>query len=86
MKNGIYRNKYDIFNEIKTFLLIFICYLITIINPISWIVYIIIYKIGTTAGEDKNTIRMVSQWISFLISTFSYIILIGYLIFKVIEY
>ena len=82
MKNGIYKNKYNILNEIRTLFLIFICYLITIINPISWIVYIILYKIGTTAGEDKNTIRMTSQWFSFLISIFSYIILIGYLIYK----
>lgn len=82
MKNGIYKNKYNILNEIRTLFLIFICYLITIINPISWIVYIILYKIGTTAGEDKNTIRITSQWFSFLISIFSYIILIGYLIYK----
>jgi glycosyltransferase involved in cell wall biosynthesis len=55
MKNGIYRNKYDIFNEIKTFLLIFICYLITIINPISWIVYIIIRSNGIVlAITDKQ--------------------------------
>lgn len=85
MKNGIYKNKYNIFNEIKTMFLISVCYLVTIINPISWIVYMILYKIGTIAGEDKNTIRMASQWFSFLISIFSYIILIGYLIYKGIK-
>lgn len=82
MKGGIFKKEYSVWNEIKKLILIFIGFIITIINPISWVVYLILYKIGTVAGEDKNTIRITSQWFSFLISIFCYIILIGYLIYK----
>jgi hypothetical protein len=81
MKNGIFKNEHSILGEVKVLSLIFIGYIVTIINPISWLVYLIIYKLGSSAGETKNTIRMASQWFSFLVSSLSYVVLIGYLIY-----
>lgn len=85
MKNGIFKIQYSSLNEIITLFLIIISYIISIINPISWLVYLIIYKGTSIEGKDRNTNRIRAQLSAFLISILSYIILIVYIIYKGIK-
>ena len=85
MKSGIFKIQYSSLNEIITLFLIIISYIISIINPISWLVYLIIYKGTSIEGKDRNTNRIRAQLSAFLISILSYIILIVYIIYKGIK-
>jgi hypothetical protein len=85
MKNGIFKIQYSSLNEIITLFLIIISYIISIINPISWLVYLIIYKGISIEGKARNTNRIRAQLSAFLISILSYIILIVYIIYKAIK-
>jgi len=83
MINGIFSNKFSVVQELKISILTIIGFFITIINPISWIVYLIVYKLGKIAGEDKITVKMTSQWFAFLSAIIIYICIVVYTIYKV---
>lgn len=83
MTNGIFANKFSLIRELKIAVLTIIGFFITIINPISWVIYFIVYKIGKTAGQDRTTVKMTSQWVAFLSAIISYIAFIIYIVFKV---
>lgn len=83
MKDGLFCKKNNTFQEIKTFINISLGFIITIINPISWFVYLVIYKLGIYSGEEKNEIKLVCQSISFFVAIISYIAIIIYVIYKI---
>jgi hypothetical protein len=82
MKKGLFSKKFSLLNEIKISLLTIIGFLVTIINPIAWIIYFAMYQLGKTAGDDKRTVKMASQWFSFIIAVLSYVAIIGYFVYK----
>ncbi len=83
MINGIFSNKFSVMQELKISILIIIGLFVTIINPISWVVYLIVYKLGNIAGGDKSTVKMASQWFAFLSAIIIYICIAVYIIYKV---
>lgn len=56
MSTGIFEKEHSINKEILTLFKILFASIITIINPISWIAYLVIYIIGKSAGGSKNEI------------------------------
>lgn len=83
MINGIFSNKFSVMQELKISILIIIGLSVTIINPISWVVYLIVYKLGNIAGGDNTTVKMSSQWFAFLSAIIIYICIAVYIIYKV---
>lgn len=80
MKNGIFSNKFSVVQELKISILTIIGFFITIINPVSWIVYLIVYKLGKVAGKDKTIVKMTSQWFAFLSVIIVYFCIVIYTI------
>ena len=83
MMRGIFKKKFSLLKELKVSILTIIGFFLTIINPISWIAYLIIYKIGKIAGGDRNTVKITSQWFAFMCSIIIYIGISLYIIYKV---
>ncbi|WP_066167433.1 hypothetical protein [Aliarcobacter cryaerophilus] len=81
---GIFEKKHNINKEILILFKILFSSVITILNPISWIAYLSIYIIGKRAGESKNEIYFVAQWVSFLVAIISLIIVFIYFIYRII--
>ncbi|MFA6760136.1 MAG: hypothetical protein WCR69_03695 [Sulfuricurvum sp.] len=83
MDSVIFQKQHDTYKEILMLFKILSAGIITIFNPIAWIVYFAIYIIGKTAGEDKNVIYLTSQWTAFIVGIISLILAFIYFIYRI---
>ena len=78
---GIFAIEFNKKKEVLFTCLIFIAFIVSILNPLSWLTYSIIYKMGTNAGYMKPFVKKFSQLFAFLISIISYFIMFTLILF-----
>ncbi len=79
---SIFMKKWSFFNEIKVSIFTIIAFFITILNPISWIAYIVFYQMGKISIGDKSIVKQSSQWVAFSVAIVTYICIVFYIIYR----
>ena len=80
MQKGYFTNRISLLSEVKRLLLLLFCLVITIVNPVSWVVYILLKFFLAKGSEfDDNTINYLIQFVAFIAAIISYIVFIIYL-------